>query len=80
MLAADRAPIEDALARELHGALALWDAADKDPDVRRRMLLALFDELDVRGGAIVGYRPREDRAARVHDLLAGLEDAAVRFG
>ena len=80
VLAADRAPIEDALARELHGALALWDAADKDPDVRRRMLLALFDELDVRGGAIVGYRPREDRAARVHDLLAGLEDAAVRFG
>lgn len=79
VLAADRAPGEDSLARELRGAVALWDAAEGDPDMRRRMLLTLFEELDVRDGAIVGYRPREDRAARVHELLAGLERVAVRF-
>lgn len=79
ILAADRVPADDTIAKELRGALALWDAAEGDPGVRRRMLLTLFDELDVRGGAVVGYKPREDRAARVHEMLTGMEAAAVRF-
>ena len=79
ILAADRAPMGDALAKELRGAVALWDGAERDPDMRRRMLLTLFEELDVRDGAIVGYRPREDRAARVHELLGDVNGLAVRF-
>jgi site-specific DNA recombinase len=80
ILAAGRAPDDDRLGTELAGALELWDAAKDDRDMRRRMLLILFEELDVRDGAIVGYKPRQDRAARVQELVGGaFEGLAVRF-
>jgi DNA invertase Pin-like site-specific DNA recombinase len=79
ILAAGRVPGADRVADELTGALALWDAAAGDADVRRRMLLVLFEELDVDGGEVVGYKPREDRAGRVHELMTAFALKA-RFG
>jgi DNA invertase Pin-like site-specific DNA recombinase len=80
IMATSREPAEDDRLRdELRGALELWDAADAE--MRRRMLLILFDELDVDDGAIVGYQPRADRTARVHKLMttAFADALAVRF-
>ncbi len=52
----------------LAGLLATWRTGD--PIARRELLLTLFEKLHVEGGRIVGYTPREDRAAEVIELLA----------
>jgi len=45
------------------GVLTAWSSADSI--ARRELLACLFDDLHVRGGAIVGYAPRAERAAEV---------------
>jgi DNA invertase Pin-like site-specific DNA recombinase len=51
----------------LADVLAIWNQADAR--VRRDLLGALFDELDVWNGRIVGYKPRQDHAAEVVALM-----------
>jgi hypothetical protein len=40
-----------------------------DPVVRRALLAALFEELHVRDGAIVGWKVRSERAAELERLM-----------
>jgi site-specific DNA recombinase len=53
--------------RELDGVVGLWRSGDAAK--RREMLGSLFERLHVRGGRIVGYTPRADRARRVTLLV-----------
>jgi len=70
-----RAEVEQSQARAqaprlvLAGVVDAWDT--EDAMTRRQLLWALFDELDVSSGAIVGARPRREVEAEVATYLAG---------
>ncbi len=51
----------------LDDILVAWNEAD--PQGRRELLGALFDELDVQDGRIVGYKPSYDHAAEIAALM-----------
>jgi hypothetical protein len=58
----------------LDGLLATWRTGD--PIARRELLVTLFEKLHVEDRRIVGYTPREDRAAEVIELLAAAAAAS----
>jgi hypothetical protein len=74
VVARQQTPAAPRLVDRIDGLVSLWKAGSVS--ARRAVLLELFDELDVKEGRIVGYKPRDDahgRAAEVEAVLRQID-------